>query len=105
MQVVLQLLTAYGICFAMANDKVPFLPGALRRLPIFVDSHGATFFIRMLRCPFCTGFHAGWLTWCLFNLRGQEFQIEHGLSMLAFAFASSAFCYLADIAAQKLEGE
>jgi len=103
MQIVTMLLASYGLCFAMMNDKIPFVPGVLRRLPLFTNEDGATFFTRMLRCPFCTGFHSGWLTWCLFNLRGQEFQIGHGLGMLAFAFASSAFCYLADIAAQKLE--
>lgn len=72
------LLSAYGLCFGLMNKAV-----FLRK----VD-----FLNRMLDCSYCTGFHAGWLTylmqsWCDFTLSG----------LVMGAFSGSAFCYIADV--------
>lgn len=107
MTALITLLSAYGICFGIMNDKATFLTDRLRALPLFVDSQGQTFFQRMFRCPYCTGFHAGWASWLIFNVRGllntpvDWFSVVGGL--LGYAFASSAFCYALDTVIQKLE--
>jgi hypothetical protein len=106
MPTLLFLLAAYGVCFGVMNDKAPLVP-ALRRLPLFPDKDGRTFFTRMFLCPYCTGFHAGWAVWLL--LRLPDILVGGGAwptlvgSLLVHAFAASAFCYLADTAAQWLE--
>jgi hypothetical protein len=106
MSVILFLFTAYGVCFGLMNDKAPIIP-AIRNLPILPDKNGKTFFSRMLACPYCTGFHAGWIAWIILRLQ-RHLMDETDVSMmigdaLAHAFAASAFCYLADTVAQWVE--
>jgi len=98
----------YGICFALMNDKVPWLCQWLRRTPFRVEGKGAevtTFFDRMLACPFCTGFHCGYIVWLLEVVRqGKGWDVWFWPSeMLMWAFASAAFCYVADTAVQWFE--
>jgi len=108
MTTVLMLLAAYGICFGLMNDKVEFLTNALRRLPLFKNEEGHTFFQRLLRCPYCTGFHTGWIVWLIANAKILAACNGDWHALLSeaviFSFASSAFCYFIDTAAQKLEG-
>ena len=113
MEFLLLLLAAYGITFGLMNQKVPFLTDRLKALSFRVEKteeESTTFFQRMLVCPYCTGFHAGWLAWLLLRLPEHAFQVFTPESLvravtelLACAFASSAFCYLLDTAAQYLE--
>lgn len=94
--VFLHLIAAYGISFALMNDKAPFVP-LLRRIDV-VD--------RALQCSYCTGFHAGWLVWALWvAVEGAPASTVVGnlASAVVWAFAASAFCYFADVAAQRLE--
>lgn len=93
------LLAAYGLCFALVNDKVPVVCRALR--------HSSTL-DRMLDCPLCTGFHCGWLVWLADSAWGQfhgEMRPgwEGGIELLVWGLAAAAFCYLADTAARWLE--
>lgn len=82
-----ELLLAYGICFGLMN-KVDFLHGK----HAFLDA--------MLKCSYCTGFHAGWIAWCL-TFFSREFTT---LGMpVAWAFASAVFCYGADTVLQLAE--
>ena len=108
MTTVLMLIAAYGICFGLMNDKAEFLTDALRKLPLFKNEEGHTFFQRLLRCPYCTGFHAGWLVWLIANAKTLASCKGDWVTLLGevliFSFASSASCYLIDTAAQKLEG-
>lgn len=102
------LCAAYGLCFGLMNDKAPLVP-LLRRLPLFPDAEGRTFFSRMLACSYCSGFHAGWFTWLLLCLPGHIAVGKYDLfvlggEFLAHAFAASAFCYLADTVSQWVEG-
>jgi len=101
------LCAAYGVCFGLMNDKAPLVP-SLRRLPLFPDKDGKTFFARMFACPYCTGFHAGWIVWLLLRLpyhlaSENPDLLAVGGEVLAHAFAASAFCYVADIVAQWVE--
>ena len=113
MDFVLLLLCAYGITFALMNQKAAWLTDRLKAVAFRVqktDEESTTFFQRMLVCPFCTGFHAGWLAWLLTRLpehASHSFSVERFIYALAeclgSAFASSAACYLLDTAAQYME--
>jgi len=95
----LHLLAAYGLCFALINDKIPLVCRFLRYSPTFN---------RMLSCTFCTGFHCGWIV--LFAesqrhvLAGGDVPGWEGLpDLLLWGFAGAAFCYTVDTAVQWLE--
>lgn len=78
---ILILISAYGICFALQH-KLKFLHGKVD----WID--------KMFECTFCTGFHAGWISYVLFHIDTPQ-QIDLN-KLLLFAFASSAFCYALD---------
>lgn len=80
------LLAAYGICFAIQN-KLAFLHGKYDMLDKF------------LGCPYCVGFHCGWIVYLLHT---DSFI---ALQCILWAFASSAFCYIIDISAQLIESK
>jgi hypothetical protein len=89
------LFVAYGICFGVQN-KLPFLysTGYLE------SGVPERFTDKLLHCTYCTGFHCGWLTWLLAwgveaDPPGQT-DISIPFSVLTFALASAAFCYVAD---------
>lgn len=107
MPTLLFLFAAYGVCFGLMNDKAPLVP-LLRKLPLFPDKDGKTFFTRMLVCPYCTGFHAGWVIWLFMRFpshlgSGNLDPFVVAGDLVAHAFAASAFCYIADIVAQRVE--
>lgn len=108
MTFVIMLIASYGVCFGLMNDKAEFLTDALRKLPLFKNESGDTFFQRLLRCPYCTGFHTGWMIWLIANAKTLSACNGDWVPLLSevviFSFASSAFCYVLDTAAQKLEG-
>lgn len=93
MSTIIWLLTAYGLCFAMQH-KIPFLRGKVDLLD------------EMLHCTFCTGFHCGWMTWVMSflatgTLPASGWHIPG--SMLVWAFASAASCYVIDAGTNWLE--
>lgn len=107
MPTLLFLFAAYGVCFGLMNDKAPLVP-LLRKLPLFPDKDGKTFFTRMFVCPYCTGFHAGWVAWLFMRFPsylglGNLDPFVVAGDLVAHAFAASAFCYIADIVAQRVE--
>jgi hypothetical protein len=108
-QLLMALLAAYGLCFALVNDKAAFLTNPLKRLPLFRDAEdGENFFGRLLRCPYCTGFHAGWVVWLVFHAPSFLGDADVAISSLIsggilFTFASCTFCYIVDVAAQWFE--
>lgn len=90
------LLAAYTITFGLQNDKLPILSLRLRKL---------SFFEKMFECPYCTGFHAGWIVWVL-SVAAQGLPAEgwHNVaSVILTALASAAFCYALDVTLQFLE--
>lgn len=88
------LLVAYGLCFGLQN-KAAFL----RNRFDWLDA--------LLACSYCTGFHAGWMVWILSWASTGKMPVIETLSVpasvLCWAFASSAVCYLTDVAATRLE--
>jgi hypothetical protein len=101
------LLAAYGVAFGLMNDKAKALTSLAKRLPLFRDEDGDNLFARMFGCAYCTGFHTGWLVWCVAVLPEHVAAgtLEPSLvgGVVSFAFASSAFCYGMDTALQWLE--
>jgi hypothetical protein len=58
----------------------------------------------MLKCAYCTGFHAGWVAWVLVHMvRGQTLSILTVPEAILWAFSSSAFCYGVDVLLQLAE--
>jgi len=83
------LLVAYGITFGIQH-KASFLRGRLNILD------------QMLICTYCTGFHAGWITWLMWNIDSAISGMAL-LRMLSFAMASSAFSYFIDTSIRLME--
>jgi hypothetical protein len=102
------LLAAYGICFGLMNDKAMWLTDPLKRI-LFRPDHktGSTFFERMLVCPYCTGFHAGWMVWLIgvfpTYFLSESLSGHHLGEVILCAFASSVFCYGVDTVIQWFE--
>ena len=104
MVVLVYLLGAYGIAYGMTNKFAPVFFKLLRipkeqwRSSITKEQSSTgpvrRFFVRLFACPYCTGFHAGWITY-VFLVLNQEWVL--------YVFAAAASCYLADAAARKLE--
>ena len=88
MNALVMLLCAYGITFGLQN-KLAFLHARFD----WLDS--------LLRCTYCAGFHGGWITYLIFSK--LEMSSDFVFGMVGFAFASSAFCYLADTSARLME--
>jgi hypothetical protein len=76
------------------NDKIPYFCRLLRKLD---------FFDQMLGCPYCTGFHCGWVVWGLEVVRRGEAPDSFGVELFLWSLAGATWCYLVDITAQKLE--
>lgn len=104
----LLLMASYGICFGLMNEKAPVINRFLYRLPIQKDeAQDTNLFSRMFDCAYCTGFHAGWVVWCVGGLShtlGMDLSLwGRGADLMLFAFASSVFCYSLDTLLQWLE--
>ena len=85
MELFIMLLTASGVCFGMQH-KVKWLHGKTD----FTDS--------LLACTYCSGFHAGWISYLLWSL--PKFNAQH---MIGIALASAMFCYALDEFTKYLE--
>jgi len=90
------------------NEKVPVINRVLCGLPILRDAdQGTNLFSRMLGCAYCTGFHAGWVVWCIgvfpHPIASDSSLWEGAADLISFSFASSAFCYALDTFIQWVE--
>jgi hypothetical protein len=91
-------LAAYGIVFGLMQKKAAWLTEPLKRWQ---------FFAALLTCPYCLGFHAGWMVWVLGRLPGH-ISSSTGLwetvdEAVLYAFCGAAFCYLVDTLAVRIE--
>ncbi len=85
------LLIAYAVCFGIQN-KLLFL----RNRHELLD--------HLLVCTYCTGFHAGWLTYILWVQPDSIFNmVKYIIPLLGFSLASSAFCYALDTLIRLME--
>lgn len=97
------LLLSYGLMFGFAN-KLPFLHDK----KYLEEGSTEAFRTRLLTCPYCLGFHTGWLSalllWGFFGFpRLGWTTFVFGLPIAGFA--SSAWCYIVDTFTRHLEGE
>ena len=85
------LLIAYAVTFGIQN-KLLFL----RNRHTFLD--------HMLVCTYCTGFHAGWVTYILWVQPDSILNMgQYILPLLGFSLASSAFSYGLDTLIRLME--
>lgn len=107
MDFVLLFLMAYGLAFGLQNNKARILTDRLKALRLRVrkadDGTETTFFQRLLICPYCTGFHTGWMAWLALRAPLVELDAFAALEAVGTAFAAAAVCYLLDTAAQLAE--
>ena len=93
MNPILFLLCAYAVCFGLQH-KIGFFHGKSQ----FTDS--------LLACTYCTGFHAGWITYGLIKaldkIQGIESSVMYS-DIFIYSFASSIFCYMVDVVVQFFE--
>jgi len=91
-------LAAYGIVFGLMQKKASILTEPLKRW---------AFFAALLTCPYCLGFHAGWLVWVFGRMPGHYSSGVSAWMMLdeaaLYAFGGAAFCYLVDVLAARIE--
>jgi hypothetical protein len=92
MDLVLTLLCAYGVMFILRSAQ---LPGLVHVRNFVIER--SELIAKLLACSFCTGFHAGWITYLL---RNQDFAF---FPMLVLSLASASFCYFLDNLLIKLE--
>lgn len=71
------LLLCYGLCFGVQH-KISFIQYQWYWLD------------RFLECPYCVGFHCGWVVWILVERTGGL------VEALVWSFVSAAFCYILD---------
>lgn len=89
----LQILVMYGITFGIKDSKL-FLPIRQRLSNRFL------FFYRLFTCPYCVGFHSGWLTYLLFTSLGV-FDLRY---FLAYAFAGVTVSGTFEVVLVRIEG-
>lgn len=98
MNVLLLLFACYGLTFGLMN-----------KIPTAIHDKLSDHLHAMLRCSYCTGFHAGWFVFVCTEIADCPPDLTiHGIAafvihMLMWAFASSAFCFAADVTTQWVE--
>lgn len=123
------LLLAYGLCYGAMNklSQVPPVTWLLQAgTKIELDEEGEPylepvsdsrikkflreFFGQLFTCPYCMGFHAGWVSWLLIwktadhrLLYVEINDYSQWLAVGSWCLISAGFCYLVDTLA--LSGE
>ena len=102
---VLALLLSYGLCFGALNKVGPLLP-EMRPL----ESAWRKLLDGLFTCPYCVGFHTGWMSWLLVGYVTRTTLLYDGPDLLRSAAAvlcwsliSAPFCYIVDTFAVYLE--
>jgi hypothetical protein len=88
----LEVLVMFAITFGAMNK----LPKSLYFLPSGEERAG--FIGQLLRCSYCVGFHAGWLTWLFVAaMKSPELWISMLPSAPLYALSGAAGSYLLDV--------
>jgi hypothetical protein len=90
----------YGIMFTLRSAQLPILLDIRNWL-----TKKSGFFNKLLSCSFCTGFHAGWITYLLVNPNFLAYFpfVSNIWGMAVYSFVSASFCYLLDAIIVKIE--
>ena len=65
MQIVLYLLSIYGLSFLIKESDGPWGMMSWIRNRLITNKYVGVFFYKLLECYFCVGFHCGWLVYLL----------------------------------------
>ena len=93
MHIIIFLLAVYGLMFILKEADGPFdIFSKARRFLMSIKYVGPMFY-RVFSCYFCSGIHAGWISYLLY------FPIStwHVRSFAAYTFAGDAFSYVISI--------
>jgi len=96
MDVFLSIAVMYGITFGIKDSK-------LLRKPRQWLADRSSFFADLLSCPYCVGFHSGWLTFLLLR---QDLSLLSGVGwvyLVAYSFAGVTVSGLLDALLLRLE--
>lgn len=99
-QLVVTLFCMYGIMFTLRSAQLPIVT----QVRDFLTGK-SSFFRKLFDCSFCTGFHAGWLTYILLNYDAfvTSSLVDNSSSLVAYSFMSATFCYALDTILVKME--
>ena len=99
-QLFLTLFCMYGIMFTLRSAQLP----GLAHIRDWLSTH-SSLFRKLFDCSFCSGFHAGWLTYVLLNHNLFEMQpwLDSACYLAVYSFTAAAWCYFLDTVIVKLE--
>ena len=104
---VLSLLLSYGLCFGALNKVGVLLP---EMRPLDGVSTGRKLLDTLFTCPYCMGFHTGWMSWLLISYVTRTSLLYDGpdslrsvAAILSWSLISAVFCYIADVLTVYLE--
>ena len=91
MAYLLGLLLTYGLCFGAMQKVGPRIP----------------FWKTLLSCPYCIGFHCGWISWALIyfclNVPLMSYNGRYPLGILTWSLICAGWCYVVDTHMDRLE--
>lgn len=107
--VIVQILAVFGIAFGFQQKLSPLVFSAMR-IPRerWGQKDAATgrgrfvrFYYALAICPYCTGFHAGWGGWLIFDVLPRASALA--AACVTWALAGAAVSYLLDTASKRME--
>jgi len=99
MEVLIYILTIYGLAFFIKESDGPWGLMALWRNKLMSNKDVGVFFYKLFDCYFCLGFHCGWFV-CL--LSGQSW---HPNLLICWGLAGGIICLILDAVIVKLTAQ
>jgi len=99
MSIIISILAIYTLAFVARNISGPFNIFGLLRNKLVQSQHLGVFFYELLDCPWCSGFHAGYL---IYLLQFDSFDIRH---LFLWGLAGSAITAFMDAILNKLNNQ
>jgi hypothetical protein len=96
-EILLTVALMYGITFSIKDAKLFDVPRS------WLTSR-VVFFASLLSCPFCVGFHSGWISFVLLRSAGIS-DLPWIQGLLIYAFVGATVSYVIDVVMVLLEGD
>ena len=96
MEILIYILTIYGLAFFIKENDGPWGLMALWRNKLMSNKDVGVFFYKLFDCYFCLGFHCGWLV-CL--LSGESWYPN---LLICWGLAGGIICLILDAVLVKL---
>lgn len=97
--IILYILAIYAFSFSIRNLSGPFNIIVKLRSTLLQNKYVGNFFYELFTCPWCIGFHCGYI---VYLLHFTSFDIKQ---MIVWAFAGSAISGLLDSIIDKLNSK